>query len=228
MRGARLLAVGLVLTGLAARALSGAESAFSQPRPAWAQTPAGPAPTPTAAPRPSLEMEGQGSIAPTGNCSAAACPGSFTASLSGPPLGKVKLHFNLSVEPKPDAFTGCHEASGAGVLYGLTISFVGTLCTPHNGGFFNGTVLRYSLRGGVQIFDTDFCVPAMLGPMQTAISGTFDALGEVHPYPGPSPTPTPVRPKPIPNNPIPSGESNLAVVSMIGTSGRLPAPCPSP
>jgi hypothetical protein len=182
-----------------------------------------PAPTPTSAARPSLEMEGQGSlkatgdcstsICPSGDCSVVTCPGIFTATVEGPPFGVMDVSINVITSATADPITSCYTAAGSGSINSgdMTISFTGKLCTVPNGNLYN-------LRGGIQIYTTNLCsVPWM------ATSGTFDAFGGVHtigPTPVPPPTPTPV-------NPIPTG-TNHAVISMIGATNVLSAPCPSP
>ena len=173
-------------------------------------------------------MEGQGSLIATGLCSTNGfCPGMFTATVSGPPLGAADVTFDVTVGPNAvfagrisgrvniNALASCFPATGSGTMNGgeLTLVFTGTLCAVANG-------TTYSLRGGVQIYTTNQCPTSN---QWTAISGTLDAFGEVHTA-GPTPVPPPT---PIPVNPMPAGV-NHAIVSLIGSAGQLPAPCPSP
>jgi len=162
-------------------------------------------------------LEGQGSLRATGPCSTTAgCPGIFTGTVVGPPLGSVDLTFNVSVISLPfgvNVFPGCSPASGSGQLSGgeLALAFTGEFCRPPGSSTF-------TLKGSVEVYTTQLC-PAS-GPWM-AMSGAFDAFGEMHTS-GPTPTPAP-----SPANPLPAGP-NQAIISIIGSAGQLPAPCPSP
>ena len=145
--------------------------------------------TPPPAPLPSLLMGGTGQITPSTNqCVSATCTGTFTATLTGRPFGKIELTLNLSVDAAADAFTGCHQVTG---VSGLTanaynVNLVGQLCTPGIG---------YSLSGTVEIYSAG----AAIG---TGAVGTLLAFGGTN-----------IPPDPIPN----SGPSVVSIVGASGT-----------
>jgi len=213
-------------------------AAVALPTPTRTSTPL-PTPVPTPTLRPSLELEGQGSLMASGPCSGSSsagvffCPGVFSGTVSGSPLGTLDLTFDVLTVLRTSiggVFVdeiGCTPATGSGQLNGgqLSLVFSGTFCgpgpSPDPGGRF-GASPTFTLRGSVQIHTTQLC-PA--SGQWTAMSGTLDAFGEMHTS-GPSPTPTPA-PAPVPVNPFPSGP-NHAIISLIGAANQLPAPCPSP
>ncbi len=164
----------------------------------------------------------------TGPCTSGnTCPGVFTGTLSGLPLGSADVTFDVLVGPfasiggrfgtRLDTGVGeaCFGAIGSGQMNGgaLTLTLNGTFCTD---------ATTYDLHGAVQIYTTNPCPSSF---QWTAMSGTFDAFGDVHTS-GPTPTPLPT-PTPTLINPMPSGV-NHALVSIIGAAGQIPAPCPSP
>ena len=116
----------------------GSAQALVPPTPTRTSTPV---PTPIPTPRPSLELEGQGSLTATGPCLTDTCPGIFTGTVSGPPLGAVDLTFNVftaNSRVNVNGSGGCFPAGGTGQLNGgeLTLVFSGSFCSP--GGVFAG------------------------------------------------------------------------------------------
>ena len=90
----------------------------------------------------------------------------------------------------------------------LEVSFEGELCTP--------TFFTYVLRGTLSVMPQQTCQTA---PWMVS-SGELMAFGAVHTV-GPTPLPE--------GNPIPPNQfSSSAIISIIGSTGQIPAPCPSP
>jgi hypothetical protein len=204
------IAMGLLVTMLAARSSSVSATSLA----AAAET-AKAKPKPKATPRPSFEVEGSGALLPTGNCSQNGCPGAFSSTLSGPPFGKLDLNLAVTVDSNPvNPSSSCFASTGFGQFgstdnqnNGFNASFAGQLCT--------GPSYAYSLQGVLEIVPTQPCQVT-----QTVSVGTLAMYGAVH-QSGPTPIATP-------SNPIPAGSNSGAVVSIVGVSGQIPAPCPSP
>lgn len=169
---------------------------------------------------PKLDLQGNGSLVPGGNCICAAepsavingciCPGVFTSSLTGPPYGKVSLKLSLEIALTPTGLgENCYQSSGSGQLSPIKdtdVNFKGELCV---------STYTYSLDGTLQIFPFNPCTV----PQQVAV-GTLEVFGAVH-QSGPVPTPSSI-------NPIPQGTHSSAQVSIVGTACEIAAPCPSP
>jgi hypothetical protein len=167
--------------------------------------------------RPSLDLEGSGALVPTSpTCSGdGLCPGNLTASLTGTPFRQLSLDLNVSVSETagPDS---CYLTTGsASIVLGAnpsTVDFRGELCLP--------TSYTYVLKGSLTSLPQQNCQTAPLN----VLAGDLIAYGEVHTS-GPIPTPIPG------GNPIPVNQPGAmagAIVSLIGSTGQVPAPCPSP
>ena len=168
---------------------------------------------------PSLEMEGTGTLVPTSpTCGVdGLCPGNLTASLNGTPFGPLSLDMDVSVHQTagPDS---CYLTTGsASIASGgnpSQVTFEGELCVTS---FFT-----YLLRGTVNITPDNVCPST---PQLMVSAGELIAYGAVHTS-GPIPTPGPTPGNPIPVN-QPGGNAG-AIISIIGSTGQIPAPCPSP
>ena len=164
--------------------------------------------------RPSLELEGTGALVPTSpTCTDGLCPGNLTASLTGTPLQQLSLDMSVSVSEtaSPDS---CFLTTGsASIVLGgnrSTVDFKGELCLP--------TFYTYVMKGTVTSLPQQNCQTAPF----TVLAGDLVAYGEVHTS-GPTPIPG--------GNPIPvnqQGGKAGAIVSIVGSTGQIPAPCPSP
>jgi hypothetical protein len=167
--------------------------------------------------RPSLDLEGTGALVPTSpTCGGdGLCPGSLTASLTGTPFRQLSLDLNVSVSETAGA-DSCYLTTGsASIVLGgnpSTVDFQGELCLP--------TFYTYALKGTLTSLPQQNCQSAPLN----VLAGDLIAYGEVHTS-GPIPTPIPGG-NPIPVN-QPGGTAG-AIVSLIGSTGQVPAPCPSP
>jgi hypothetical protein len=167
--------------------------------------------------RPSLDLEGKGALVPTSpTCGPdGLCPGTLTASLTGPPFQKLSLDMSVSVSQtaSPDS---CYLTTGSASITPngnqSQVSFEGELCVTS---FFT-----YVLRGTLHTIPENDCQSA---PLMVS-AGELIAYGAVHTS-GPVPTPIPG------GNPIPvnqQGGNAGAIISIIGSTGQIPAPCPSP
>ena len=167
--------------------------------------------------RPSLDLEGTGALVPTSpTCGAdGLCPGTLTASLTGPPFQQLSLDMSVSVSqtPSPDS---CYLTTGSASI-GTSgnqseVSFEGELCV---------TSFTYVLKGTLTTTPVNDCQSAPL----IVSAGELIAYGAVHTS-GPIPTPGPMMGNPIPVNQ--QGGKAGAIISIIGSTGQIPAPCPSP
>ncbi len=168
---------------------------------------------------PSLDLEGTGALVPTSpTCGADGCPGDLTASLTGPPFQQLSLDMSVSVSATAGSDSCYHTTGFASINPGgnqSQVTFVGELCLPS---FFT-----YLLKGTVNIIPVNVCPstpPLMVSAGQLIAYGAVHTLGAM-----PTPGPTPVNP--IPMNNIGGGDAG-AIISIIGSSGQIPAPCPSP
>lgn len=170
-------------------------------------------PTPNSAgTRPSLDLEGQGAITPGPEPCSQSCPGTFTSSLTGRPFRRLSLNLDLSVDSTagPDL---CYLTTGFG-QFGGTDNLSNGFDARFQGKFCTSAGFAYDMSGTLTISPMQPCqVP------QTVIVGTLLVSGAVHTS-GPMPPPS--------TNPIPLGGNSDAVVSLIGTTGQIAAPCPSP
>jgi hypothetical protein len=149
----------------------------------------------SAAPAPSLLLEGRGQIAPSSpGCTGESYAGTFTATLSGRPYGEAHLALNLSVNAARNAFTGCHQVVGTGGINSdaYIVTLVGHLCTPSG-----AAGVGYTLAGTVEIYSQ-------------AAASTNAAVGALLAFGG-----TNIPPNPVPN-------SGPSLVSIIGASGTIP------
>jgi len=167
---------------------------------------------------PSLEMEGTGALVPTSpTCGAdGLCPGNLTASLTGTPFGPLSLDMDVSVHQTagPDS---CYLTTGSASIGSggnQSLTFEGELCVT--------SFYTYLLRGTVNITPDNVCPST---PPLMVSAGELIAYGAVHTS-GPIPTPGPTPGNPIPIN-QPGGNTG-AIISLIGSTGQIPAPCPSP
>jgi len=168
---------------------------------------------------PSLEMEGTGALVPTSpTCGVdGLCPGNLTASLTGTPFGPLSLDMDVHVHQTagPDS---CYLTGGSASISSggnpSQVTFEGELCVTS---FFT-----YLLRGTVNIIPDNVCPST---PPLMVSAGELIAYGAVHTS-GPIPTPGPTPGNPIPVN-QPGGNAG-AIISIIGSTGQIPAPCPSP
>jgi hypothetical protein len=177
--------------------------------------PTGPAGPPESSGGPSLELEGIGVLVPTSpTCGADGfCPGNLTASLSGPPFQQLSLDMSVSVSQtaSPDS---CYLTTGSASIGSIgnqsQVSFEGELCVTS---FFT-----YLLRGTLNIIPVNDCqsAPLMVSAGELIVYGAVHTIG---------PTPLPGG-NPIPVN-QPGGNAG-AIISVIGSTGQIPAPCPSP
>lgn len=165
--------------------------------------------------RPTLELEGTGALVPTSpTCTDGFCPGDLTASLTGEPQ-RLSLDMSVSVSEtaSPDS---CFLTTGSAsiVLAGnqSVVNFHGELCVVDS--------FTYVLKGTLTSIPQQNCQTAPL----TVFAGDFVAYGAVHTS-GPIPTPVPGE-NPIPVNQ--QGGKAGAIISIVGSTGRVPAPCPSP
>jgi hypothetical protein len=169
---------------------------------------------------PSLDLEGTGALVPTSpTCDAAGlCPGDLTASLTGPPYGQLSLDMTVSVK-QPANPDGCYHTGGfASINPGgnpSQVTFEGELCLP--------SFYTYLLRGTVNIIPENVCPST---PPLMVSAGQLIAYGAVHTL-GAMPTPGPTPMNPIPANNTGGGNAG-AIISIIGSTGQIPAPCPSP
>ena len=125
----------------------------------------------------------------------------------------------MSVSVKqPASPDGCYHTGGfAAINPGgnpLQVTFEGELCVTS---FFT-----YLLRGTLNIIPDNVC-PSI--PPLMVSAGELIAYGAVHTS-GPMPTPGPTPGNPIPVNQL--GGNAGAIISVIGSTGQIPAPCPSP
>jgi hypothetical protein len=165
--------------------------------------------------RPSLELEGTGALVPISpTCTDGFCPGNLTASLTGMPQ-QLSLDMSVPVTEtaSPDS---CFLTTGSAsiVLAGnqSAVNFQGELCIVDS--------FSYVLKGTLTSIPQQNCQTAPL----TVFAGDLVAYGAVHTS-GPIPTPVPG------GNPIPvnqQGGHAGAIISLIGSTGQIPAPCPSP
>ena len=168
---------------------------------------------------PSLDLEGTGALVPTSpTCGAdGSCPGDLTASLTGPPFGELSLNMDVSVH-QPASPDSCYLTRGSASIGSggnqSQVTFEGELCVTS---FFT-----YLLRGTVNIIPDNACPSA---PPLMVSAGELIAYGAVHTS-GPIPTPGPTPGNPIPVNQL--GGNAGAIISIIGSTGQIPAPCPSP
>jgi hypothetical protein len=171
---------------------------------------------------PSLDLEGTGALVPTSpTCDADGfCPGDLTASLTGPPYGQLSLDMSVFVIQPANAnrcFTTNGSAGIGSVPNQSQLNFEGELCVNFD---------TYVLKGTVKIAPVNTCPP----PPFVVSAGELIAYGSVH-ISGPVATPTPGAP---PGNPIPVNQpaggqgGGGAIISIIGSTGQIPAPCPSP
>ena len=164
--------------------------------------------------RPSLELEGTGALVPTSQtCDTNfSCPGNLTAALTGAPFRHLSLDMGMFVNETagPDS---CYVTTGSTELGSSSnpsdVNFKGELCVD---------VFTYVLRGTLSIIPHQSCQSAPL----TVSAGELIAYGAVHtsgPVPPPGGNPIPVN--------QPGGEGG-AIISVIGSTAKIPAPCPSP
>jgi hypothetical protein len=184
------------------------------------QGPTGPSgPTGGSLGGPSLDLEGTGALVPTSpTCDANGfCPGDLTASLTGPPFGPLSLDMGVSVH-QPAGPDSCYLTTGSASIGSggnqSQVSFEGELCVTS---FFT-----YLLRGTVNIIPVNVCPST---PPLMVSAGELIVYGAVHTS-GPIPTPGPTPGNPIPVNQ--QGGNAGAIISIIGSTGQIPAPCPSP
>lgn len=177
--------------------------------------PTGPTGPPGSSGGPSLELEGTGALVPTSpTCGPdGLCPGDLTASLTGPPFQQLSLDMSVSVSQtaSPDScyLTTGFTSIGSGSNQSEA-SFEGKLCV---------TFFTYLLKGTLTTMPVSSCqTPFMVS------AGELIAYGAVHTS-GPTPTPGPSPGNPIPVN---QGANPDAIISIIGSTGQIPAPCPSP
>jgi hypothetical protein len=102
------------------------------------------------------------------------------------------------------------------------VDFEGELCLP--------TSFTYVLRGTVNIIPVNTCPVnnSAYAPLMVS-AGELIVYGGVHTS-GPVPTATPGGTNPIPVS-LPAGGGGSgggAIISIIGSTGQIPAPCPSP
>lgn len=174
--------------------------------------PTGPTGPPGSSGGPSLELEGTGTLfAKSATCVGGSCAGTLTASLTGPPFGSVSLSMDVFANQTAGA-DSCYVTTGSATIGPIDdpseVSFEGELCTP--------TFFTYVLRGTVSVVPHQDCQTA---PWMVS-SGDLIAFGAVHTV-GPTPLPG--------GSPIPPNQfSNSAIISIIGSTGQIPAPCPSP
>lgn len=167
--------------------------------------------------RPSLDLEGKGALVPTSpTCGPdGLCPGTLTASLTGPPFQQLSLDMSVFVSQTASA-DSCYITTGIASIGSIAnqsqLSFEGELCV---------TFFTYVLKGTVNTMPVNNCqsVPLMVS------AGELIAYGAVHTS-GPTPTPGPTPENPIPVNQ--QGGNAGAIISIIGSTGQIPAPCPSP
>jgi hypothetical protein len=167
--------------------------------------------------RPSLELEGTGALVPTSaTCGAdGLCPGNLTASLTGPPYGELSLDMSVLVSQTADA-DSCYHTTGSASIGSSNpsqVTFEGKLCVTD--------AFKYVLKGTLNTIPENDCQSA---PLMVS-AGELIAYGTVH-ISGPTPTPGPMSGNPIPVNQ--QGGKAGAIISIIGSTGQIPAPCPSP
>jgi hypothetical protein len=139
------------------------------------------------------------------------CLGTVTAALTGQPsAASLSLDVSLNHTPIPDSPFGsppCYITAGNGMLGSFGVSFEGKLCVDNP---------QYTLSGTLSRGISSVCqtAPAMVLAGQLTLYGATSTIGPV-------PTPT------MDFNPIPNGTSG-AIVSIIGSMGQIPDPCPSP
>lgn len=169
----------------------------------------------TGRPRPSLELEGTGALVPTSqSCSPdGICPGTLTATLTGPPLRSASLNMSVGVNQtaSPDS---CYIANGTAELGSITnssdLNFTGELCV-------GGAGFTYVLKGTLTSIPHNNCQSVPL----TVFAGELTVFGEAHTIGA-----VPPGGNPIPLNQL--GGHPGAIVSIIGATGQIPDPCPSP
>jgi hypothetical protein len=177
--------------------------------------PTGPTGPPGSSGGPSLELEGTGALVPTSpTCGPdGLCPGDLTASLTGPPFQQLSLDMSVSVSQTASPDSCYLTTGGASIGSGSNqseASFEGELCV---------TFFSYRLKGTLTTMPVNSCqTPFMVS------AGELIAYGAVHTS-GPTPTPGPSPGNPIPVN---QGTNPDAIISVIGSTGQIPAPCPSP
>lgn len=145
------------------------------------------------------------------------CPGNLTASLTGPPFGSLSLSMGVSVEQTANQTVGpnsCYFTIGSASIGSIDnpsdVSFEGELYVPS---FFT-----YVLKGTLNIIPHQNCqsAPLMVSAGELIVFGAVHTIGA-----GPPPG----------GNPIPvnqQGGQGGAIVSVIGSTGQIPDPCPSP
>jgi hypothetical protein len=140
------------------------------------------------------------------------CLGTLTATLTGQPsAASLNLEVFLNDTPIPNSPNGgppCYLTDGDGMLGSFGVSFEGTLCVQS--GF------QYTLSGtlsrGIPFDSVCQTAPAMVLAGQLTLFGATSTSG----------------PEPPPGfNIIPTGQGG-AIVSIIGSTGQIPDPCPSP
>lgn len=172
---------------------------------------AGP-PGPPGPPGPSgglnLELEGTGSLIPSAAaCSmAGTCSGTLTATLDSQSLSLNLVINETPVSNAPAGSPPCFVGAGTGTLDTTAITFHGQLCVD---GF------QYILSGTISsdLGPSDICQPSPVMALEGGLSlfGAVSASG----------------PTLLGGNPIPSGAGG-AIVSIVGSMGQIPSPCPSP
>jgi len=163
----------------------------------------------------SLDLEGTASLAPSGVCTRTSCPGSFTASLAGLPIGATSetLTLNLVLDPRQaGTVTSCYPTTGyGGLANGYSATFAGEICPAY---------AYFKLSGTVGLNTADLCA----SPWQV-MSGQLSAFGEIQTFgaahlvyakPGSKHPPNPIWP------------IDQAIVSIVGVASQLPPPCPQP
>ncbi len=167
---------------------------------------------------PSLELEGTGALVPTSpTCDVEGfCPGSLTASLTGPPFGSLSLGMGVSVEQTAD-----QTASPTSCYFTIGSASIGSIGSPSNASFEGQLcvdVFTYVLKGSLSIIPVNNCqsAPLMVSAGELTVFGAVHTVGAVPPPGG----------NPIPVNQL--GGQGGAIISIIGSTGQIPAPCPSP
>lgn len=161
---------------------------------------------------PSLDLEGTGAlVAKSATCENGSCPGTLTASLTGQPFGSLSFSMDVLANQTAGA-DSCYVTTGLATIGSIdnpsNVNFEGELCLPN---FFT-----YALRGTLTVIPQQDCQSA---PWMVS-AGELIAYGAEHTF-GPTPLPG--------GNPIPPNQfSSSAIISVIGSTGQIPAPCPNP
>jgi hypothetical protein len=207
----RIVSAYLIPVALLALAGCSGGTANSQTIPTATATPAG---------QRSLSLEGIGTLFPTSvDCdSGGNCPGNLTATLSGPPFGQLSLNMDLNVIQAAES-DNCHLAIGETSLGSGTnpsqASFQGEFC-PQSSGY------SFILRGTFTVNPQQSCstTPLMVSGGELIVFGANHTSG-----PTPPPGSNPIPGYPASGGPTPSGG---VTISIIGSTGQIAAPCPSP